>query len=146
MTLEIKRTLDSVILKDIDVRNAIADYVGKHSGREVSEFGNAGIKFHPTSHHEMDDRVKRSCDTLYVTVQLKDQVPTAGESREDSSSATSTKTAVKDMIRRMGYADFKVEPRDIPTLRRVVQLIGRLSRFEQDVAQSDPDEFPGERA
>ncbi|UDY80340.1 hypothetical protein AXY1_29 [Achromobacter phage AXY1] len=144
MTLEIKRTLDSVVVKDLDVRNAIADYVHKHTGRELETLQSPGIKFHPTNHHE-DDRVSRHCDTLYVTVQLKDQVPTADSTETrpaKTGGLTRTKIDVKNMLRRMDGRDFKVEPRDIQTLRNVVVLLGRLDRTQGEAFDDDSD--PGE--
>lgn len=144
MTLEIKRTLDSVIIKDLDVRNAISDYVQKHTGRELETLQSPGIKFHPTNHHE-DDRVSRHCDTLYVTVQLKDQVPTAADTETrpaKTGGLVRTKIDVKNMIRRMDGGDFKAEPRDMQTLRNVVLLLGRLDRAQGDERDdSDPGEL-----
>ena len=74
MTLEIKRTPDSVKLTDTDVRDAIVDYVERNAHRLILNPHSDGIRYHATDKGRAGPGV--DYDTVYVTVQLQDPAPT----------------------------------------------------------------------
>lgn len=133
MALKIIRTPDTITLNDTDVRDALADYVEHHSGRQIDKLTGEGVVYHPSQSNTVGNDKRFNC--LYVTVTLKDDGP-VGEAKEAARGDTSdTIFDVKALINRLsagnyaGHESVSVN-NTLTTLRHVVTLLGRLRRLE----------------
>lgn len=145
MALQIKRTPDSITLTDTDVRDALMDYVEKHTGRIILNVANDGIKYHASGGGVHDSK---TFERMYTTVLLKDAEPTVRcvVTSEDPGEPRAKKPLLahaclrdlKPFIRRLEDPSYKAVPADIQILRGAVVLIGRLNRHEGDSSDLDP--------
>lgn len=130
MTLEIKRTPDSVKLTDTDVRDAIVDYVERNARRLILNPHSDGIHYHATNKGEA--RSGRDCDTVFATVQLQDPKPTPYAHDARPPSLADELDDVVAQLKRYGGE---------PKLRQIVEVIAVLALINDDVAHSRAFDF-----
>lgn len=133
MGLKIIRKPDTITLTDSDVRDALADYVERHSGREIDKIAGEGVRYHPTQ--AVQSGSEKLYSSLFVTVTLKDEDRWAEQPATAHRDTTSTIQDVKALIVRLNDRCGSAHERaaindDISTLRHVVVLLGRLRRLE----------------
>ncbi|ALA45415.1 hypothetical protein ADP64_000055 [Achromobacter phage phiAxp-2] len=134
MGLKIIRKPDTITLTDSDVRDALVDYVERHSGREIDKITGEGIRYHPTQ--AVQSGSEKLYSSLFVTVTLKDEErwtdQPAAARRDTTGTIQDVKALIVSLNERCGSAHERAAMDSaISTLRHVVVLLGRLRRLEE---------------